>query len=138
MEAPVYGSIILARILLKLGRYGILRLSQIIFINVVKINYILISLRIVGGVLISIVCLIQIDLKILVAYSSIVHIGILIGGLSTLTKSGFMGGLIIILSHGLCSSGLFYLVNLNYECVGRRLIFLNKGSISINSSLSLF
>lgn len=138
VEAPVYGSIILAGILLKLGRYGVLRFCQILFVDAVKINYILISLRIIGGVLVRIICLIQIDLKILVAYSSVVHMGILMGGLITLMKSGFLGRLIIMLAHGLCSSGLFYLVNLNYECVGRRLIFINKGSLSLNSSLGLF
>ena len=138
VEAPVYGSMILAGILLKLGRYGILRFIQILYIDSIKINYILISLRVVGGILIRLICLIQIDLKILVAYSSVVHIGILMGGLITLTKSGILGRLIMILAHGLCSSGLFYLVNLNYECVGRRLIFINKGSLSINPSLGLF
>lgn len=138
VEAPVYGSIILAGILLKLGRYGVLRFSQIFYIDVLNINFYLVSLRIIGGLIISLVCLIQIDLKILVAYSSIVHIGILIGGLITIIKSGFLGGLLIILAHGLCSSGLFYLVNLNYECIGRRLIYINKGSISVNTSLGLF
>nr|YP_010389717.1 NADH dehydrogenase subunit 4 [Polistes rothneyi]UPT34489.1 NADH dehydrogenase subunit 4 [Polistes rothneyi] len=138
VEAPVYGSMILAGILLKLGSYGVLRFSQILFIDVIKINYYLISLSMIGGLIISLVCLIQIDLKMLVAYSSIVHMGILMSGMMTLMKSGFLGGLLMMLAHGLCSSGLFYLVNLNYECMGSRLMYINKGSLSINSSLGLF
>nr|BBU67674.1 NADH dehydrogenase subunit 4 [Polistes riparius] len=138
VEAPVYGSMILAGILLKLGSYGILRFSQFLFIDVIKINYMIILLSIIGGLIVSFVCLIQVDLKMLVAYSSVVHMGLLIGGLMTLSKSGFMGSLMMMLAHGLCSSGLFYLVNLNYDCLGSRMMYLNKGSMVINRSLGLF
>lgn len=137
VEAPVYGSIILAGVLLKLGRYGILRMVQIFRYNTIQWRHIIITLGVIGGILIRLLCLIQVDIKILVAYSSIVHIRLLIRGIVTLTKVGLIGGLIIMLAHGLCSSGLFYIVNINYECFGRRLIYLNKGSISINPSLRL-
>nr|ABS28770.1 NADH dehydrogenase subunit 4 [Polistes sp. MD1] len=138
VEAPVYGSMILAGILLKLGSYGILRFFQIFYIDSLKLNNLLIMLSVLGGLLMSLVCLIQLDLKMLVAYSSIVHMGLMMGGLMTMMKLGFLGSLMMMLAHGLCSSGLFYLVNLNYEYVGSRLMYLNKGSLTVNPSLSLF
>nr|QDH82283.1 NADH dehydrogenase subunit 4 [Parapolybia nodosa] len=138
VEAPVYGSMILAGVLLKLGSYGVLRLIQIFLIDSIIYGFYLISLLIVGSVLVSFVCLMQVDLKMLVAYSSVVHMGLMIAGMLTLTKTGFIGGFMMMLAHGLCSSGLFYLVNLNYERMGSRLMFMNKGSLTINPSLGLF
>lgn len=138
VEAPVYGSIILAGVLLKLGRYGILRIIQIFSINMIDWRFAIIRLGIIGRILIRLVCLIQVDIKMLVAYSSVVHIRLLIRGIVSISKIGLIGGLIIIIAHGLCSSGLFYLVNINYERFRRRLIYLNKGSLSIYPTLRLF
>nr|QDH82218.1 NADH dehydrogenase subunit 4 [Parapolybia varia] len=138
VEAPVYGSMILAGVLLKLGSYGVLRLIQIFLIDSITYSFYLISWSIIGSILISFVCLIQVDLKMLVAYSSVVHMGLMIAGMYTLTKTGLIGGLMMMLAHGLCSSGLFYLVNLNYERMGSRLMYMNKGSLMINPSLGLF
>lgn len=138
VEAPVYGSIILAGVLLKLGRYGILRIAQIFPVNISEWRIYLVRLGILGGIIIRIVCLIQVDIKILVAYSSVVHISLLIRGMVTISKIGFIGSLIIIIAHGLCSSGIFYLVNINYERFGRRLIYLNKGTLSIYPTLTIF
>nr|QXU75775.1 NADH dehydrogenase subunit 4 [Vespa simillima xanthoptera] len=138
VEAPVYGSMILAGVLLKLGSYGMLRMMQIFYFNIISYSYIIITLGMVGGILMSLLCLIQVDMKMLVAYSSIVHMSLLISGMVTMTKIGMVGGLMMMLAHGLCSSGLFYIVNINYECFGSRLIYLNKGSMSIYPSLGLF
>nr|YP_009388867.1 NADH dehydrogenase subunit 4 [Vespa velutina]AQT19235.1 NADH dehydrogenase subunit 4 [Vespa velutina nigrithorax]QKG04149.1 NADH dehydrogenase subunit 4 [Vespa velutina auraria]BAX73958.1 NADH dehydrogenase subunit 4 [Vespa velutina]BBC27616.1 NADH dehydrogenase subunit 4 [Vespa velutina]BBC27629.1 NADH dehydrogenase subunit 4 [Vespa velutina] len=138
VEAPVFGSMILAGVLLKLGSYGMLRMMQIFYLNIVSYSYIIITLGLVGGILMSLMCLIQVDMKMLVAYSSIVHMSLLVSGMVTMTKIGMVGGLMMMLAHGLCSSGLFYIVNINYECFGSRLIYLNKGSMSIYPSLGLF
>nr|YP_009510283.1 NADH dehydrogenase subunit 4 [Vespa affinis]BBD17841.1 NADH dehydrogenase subunit 4 [Vespa affinis] len=138
VEAPVYGSMILAGVLLKLGSYGMLRMSQIFYLDMIKYNYMIIALGIVGGIMMSFLCLIQIDMKMLVAYSSVVHMSLLVSGMVTLTKIGLIGSLMMMLAHGLCSSGLFYIVNINYERFGSRLIYLNKGSMSIYPSLSMF
>nr|YP_010852725.1 NADH dehydrogenase subunit 4 [Provespa barthelemyi]WGL39465.1 NADH dehydrogenase subunit 4 [Provespa barthelemyi] len=138
VEAPVYGSMVLAGVMLKLGSYGMLRMIQIFFFDMVKYGFMVISLGVVGSILMSLVCLIQVDMKMLVAYSSVVHMSLLISGMMTMTKVGLMGGLMMMLAHGLCSSGLFYIVNINYECFGSRLIYLNKGSMNIYPTLSLF
>lgn len=137
VEAPVYGSIILAGILLKIGRYGLLRLMEI-FIRRINYRYIIFRIRIIGRLLVRIICLIQVDIKRLVAYSSVVHINIIICSLITICKIGFIRRYIIIVSHGLCSSGLFYIVNLYYKRTYRRLLFLNKGILRLLPSLSLW
>lgn len=138
VEAPVYGSIILAAILLKLGRYGLVRFMEIFMRESIKFNYIIFGICIVGSIVVSLTCLVQIDIKRLVAYSSVVHINILICSILTLIKLGFVRAYIIIISHGLCSSGLFFIVNLYYERTHRRGVFFNKGMINLLPSLRMW
>lgn len=91
----------------------------------------------VGGLISAVICLGQVDIKLLVAYSSVGHIGIVIRGLIRLNYIGYFGGLIIMVSHGLCSSGLFCMVNILYEKVGSRRIIIRKGLLAVYPSLSL-
>jgi NADH-ubiquinone oxidoreductase chain 4 len=127
VEASVEGSIILAGVLLKIGGYGLIRLIVILVKFTFKFNYLIMRIGLVGGLIIRILCVNQIDIKILVAYSSVVHINIILVRMITGLKLGILSSLIIIISHGLCSSGLFYIVNLYYQIRGRRILLLNKG-----------
>lgn len=136
VEAPVAGSIILAGVLLKLGGYGLIRFlvffdaSSLIFEAVV-------GLRLWGGFMVRLSCLRQTDIKLLVASSSVVHMGSCIGGLFVLREIGHKGCVGLIVAHGLCSSGLFYLVNLVYERRHRRSMLLRKGLLNLIPSISL-
>jgi len=129
VEAPVYGSMVLAGVLLKIGRYGLIRLIEIFYKIGIKYRYIIFRVRIIGRIIIGILCLVQIDIKRIVAYSSVVHINLILCSLITYYKVGILGRYVIIISHGLCSSGIFFIVNLYYDRSGRRLLFLNKGIV---------
>nr|AEP27532.1 NADH dehydrogenase subunit 4 [Larinus turbinatus] len=138
VEAPVSGSMILAGVMLKLGGYGLLRVMKIFMEIGMKINIIIIIISLVGGVIISLVCIRQSDMKMLIAYSSVSHMGLALSGIMTMNLWGFWGALALMLAHGLCSSGLFCLANLSYERTHSRSIYLNKGLMNIMPSLSLW
>nr|WMQ76583.1 NADH dehydrogenase subunit 4 [Hydora sp.] len=138
VEAPVSGSMILAGIMLKLGGYGLMRL-MVIFLSVgMKINYFFVMISMVGGVMVSLICLRQSDMKSLIAYSSVAHMGMVLGGIMTLNYWGFCGSFLMMVAHGLCSSGLFCLANISYERLMSRSLFLNKGLINLMPSMSLW
>jgi len=137
VEAPVYGSMILAGVLLKIGSYGLIRILEIFVKSRIKYNYLIFRVSIVGRVVVRVLCLTQIDMKRLVAYSSVVHINLIVCRLLTLFNLGILRSYIIIISHGVCSSGLFYIVNMYYRRSIRRLLILNKGLIRKLSILIL-
>lgn len=103
-----------------------------------NLNLFFIILRIFGGILIRLNCLRQLDLKILIAYSSVAHMGLVLGGLFTLTYWGIRGRFLIIIAHGLCSSGLFCLANIRYERLMSRRLLINKGLINFIPSIALW
>nr|UTD45372.1 NADH dehydrogenase subunit 4 [Wallacea dactyliferae] len=137
VEAPVSGSMVLAGVMLKLGGYGMMRLMKI-FIGVSSsINIFFIMISLLGGVTVSLICLRQTDIKSLIAYSSVSHMSIVLGGIMTLSMIGFSGSLMMMISHGLCSSGLFCMANIYYERLFSRSMYLVKGFINIIPSMSL-
>nr|WIL10219.1 NADH dehydrogenase subunit 4 [Stenocladius bicoloripes] len=138
VEAPVSGSMILAGIMLKLGGYGLIRMMKIFLFIALKLNYFFIIISLFGGFAISLMCLCQIDMKSLVAYSSVSHMGLVLSGIMTMNILGFNGALMLMIGHGLCSSGLFCIVNISYERMSSRSLFLNKGMINYMPSMSLF
>nr|APX40806.1 NADH dehydrogenase subunit 4 [Phyllotreta tetrastigma] len=137
VEAPISGSMILAGVMLKLGGYGLLRFIYILkkFLNV---NLFIIVTSVFGGLLISIICVRQSDMKSLIAYSSVAHMGMVLAGALTLKSWGLLGALMMMLAHGFSSSGLFSLANLSYERSLSRSIYLNKGMMSIMPKFSLW
>nr|YP_010702030.1 NADH dehydrogenase subunit 4 [Trixa longipennis]WCL18818.1 NADH dehydrogenase subunit 4 [Trixa longipennis] len=138
VEAPISGSMILAGIMLKLGGYGLLRVFPFLQKVGLNLNYFWVSISLVGGVLVSLICLYQTDLKALIAYSSVVHMGLVLSGLMTLTYMGVCGSYTLMIAHGLCSSGLFCLANISYERLGSRSLFINKGMLNFMPSMTLW
>jgi NADH-ubiquinone oxidoreductase chain 4 len=117
----------LAAILLKLGGYGLIR-AVILFPIKCRLTYRpLSSLALIGAVTTSLICLRQTDLKSLIAYSSVGHIGLIVAGIISNSRTGIFGALAMIIAHGLVSSGLFCLANITYEFTHTRRIALTKG-----------
>jgi len=136
VEAPVGGSIILAGLLLKLGGYGIIRMLY--FLKITYTIKIIIIISILGGRILRILCLINRDIKVIIAYSSVVHIALIIVNIFIKRLWSINGTIIIIIAHGVCSSGIFSCANIIYERTHSRIIIINKRNLNFFPSLSMF
>ncbi|HEY7400952.1 MAG TPA: NADH-quinone oxidoreductase subunit M [Actinomycetota bacterium] len=115
-EAPTAGSVLLAGVLLKVGAFGLIRFNLALFPEASKYFATFVSvLAVIGIVYGAVVALIQTDLKRLVAYSSVSHLGFVVLGVFAFTTQGFTGGVLQMVNHGLSTGALFLLVGMVYE-----------------------
>jgi len=124
-EAPTAGSVILAAILLKMGTYGFVRFSLPMFPDAINTGWVLavvITLSIVGIVYGAMVTLVQKDMKRLIAYSSVSHLGFVMLGVFALNMAGLQGGILQMVNHGISTGALFLLVGMIYERRHTRMI----------------
>jgi len=132
VEAPTAGSVILAAILLKMGGYGFLRFSLGMFPLASEYFVPLIfALSVIAIIYTSLVALMQDDMKKLIAYSSVAHMGFVTMGIFTFNKQGIEGSMIQMLSHGLISAALFLCVGVLYDRTHSRLIKSYGGLVHI-------
>ncbi len=123
VEAPTGGSVILAGVLLKMGTYGFLRFCLPLFPSAVaKFTPLIFALGVIGIIYGALVAMVQPDLKKLVAYSSVSHLGFVMLGIFALNNQGIQGGLIQMVNHGLSTGALFLIVGMIYERRHTRLI----------------
>ena len=122
-EAPTAGSVILAGVLLKLGTYGLIRFGLYLFPRAARdLAPLMLTLGVVGITYGALVAAVQRDLKRLVAYSSIAHLGFIVLGTFALTTQGLSGGVLQMVNHGLSTAGLFLLVGMVMDRRHTRLI----------------
>ncbi|YP_010166301.1 NADH dehydrogenase subunit 4 (mitochondrion) [Hoplias malabaricus] len=127
VEAPVAGSMVLAAVLLKLGGYGMMRIMIMLDPLSKDLAYPFLILALWGIIMTGSICLRQTDLKSLIAYSSVSHMGLVAAGILIQTPWGFTGALILMIAHGLVSSALFCLANTTYERTHSRTMILARG-----------
>ena len=138
VEAPTAGSVLLAAILLKMAGYGFIRFSLGLFPLASELFTPLIyTLSLIAIIYTSLVALMQDDMKKLIAYSSVAHMGYVTLGVFTITQQGIEGSIFQMISHGLVSAALFFCVGVIYERMYSRLIKTYGGLVSVMPKYSI-
>nr|WNO18596.1 NADH dehydrogenase subunit 4 [Paralepetopsis sp.] len=138
VEAPVAGSMILAGILLKLGGFGMIQTFLFFKTYSCMMSTVLMTLGLWGGMITSIVCIRQTDLKALIAYSSVAHMSFVFAGILSMSSWGWSAAFMMMVSHGLCSSAMFCLSNMLYEKIHSRSMLIPKGMLALTPSFALW
>nr|ATU74609.1 NADH dehydrogenase subunit 4 [Liposcelis bostrychophila] len=138
VEAPVYGSMVLASLMLKLGGLGLMKVMYFSYKFWMSINQIFVSLFMIGTIIAALYCLLQPDLKILIAVSSVSHMTFLFCGLSTFFNESWVGGLMMMICHGFLSPAMFYAANSYYVRVKTRSIYFSKAHFSCHMPTMIF
>ena len=138
VEAPVGGRIFLAGVLLKLGPYGVIRIFELYPFLESEWSHIVVPWSLWGSIIRALICLRQVDIKSLVAYASVRHIGLTIARIFSGSYLGTVGAKIMLIAHGLVRASLFALVNFYYERTQSRSLLVNRGIIHAAPALAFW